>query len=441
MAELYDISEEFAREKAVLVGVQLGQQDEHDALNSLAELSALADTAGADVVAVHLQRRGAPDPATYVGSGKVQEIADDVELYEADLVIFDEELSPAQARNVEKKCEVRVLDRSGLILDIFASRARTREARMQVELAQLEYLYPRLTRAWVHLERQAGTAGGGGGGGGGAPIGLRGPGETQLETDRRLVMTRISRLKKQIEHVNRVRSTQRSGRDDVFRCALVGYTNAGKSTLLRKLTGADVLIEDRLFATLDSTTRSLNIAPNKPVVLTDTVGFIRKLPHDLVASFRSTLSEAREADVILHVVDTSHDNAAQQIGVVRQVLEELDIEAPATLLVMNKVDKCADPETPARLAAGDPWIAISAVTGKGIDELLDTLAAMIEVDMVEVELRVPQSNGKLISMIYDRGEVLSRAYEGNEVVLRVRLKSDDADTITSKLNQGGGSVT
>ena len=438
MSKLYDTSDAFEPERAILVGVQIGFQTDEDAEDSLKELAALADTAGAVAVGFHTQKRNTPDPTWYIGKGKVEEIAEDVEDLEADLIIFDEDLSPAQARNIEKITDVRVLDRSGIILDIFAERAQTHEARLQVELAQLEYLLPRLTRAWTHLERQAGTGGGGGGGNG--PIGLRGPGETQLETDRRLVGRRIAHLKRQLERVESVRETQRARRKNVFRCALVGYTNAGKSTLLRRITGAEVFIEDRLFATLDSTTRAFNIAPNKPVVLTDTVGFIRKLPHDLVASFRSTLSEAREADMLLHVVDCSHRQAEDHIAVVRQVLEELDIDPPETLLVMNKVDQCEDESIPARLAGGKPYVAVSAVTGQGIDRLKDDLAARIEADMVELELRIPQSQGKLISMIHEQGEVLDRRYEGNDVIMNARLTTADAEVVTSRAEQAGISI-
>ena len=437
----YEPADAFAPERAVIFGVQLDAQNDAETNESMNELAALTKAAGAVVVGRHEQKRGAPDPTYYIGSGKVEEIASTVKETEADLVIFDDELSPAQARNIEKKTGVRALDRSGLILDIFADRAKTREARLQVELAQLEYLLPRLTRAWTHLERQAGAGGAGaagGGGGGGAPIGLRGPGETQLETDRRLIGIRIANLKRELEHIERVRSTQRAGRFDVWKIALVGYTNAGKSTLMRALTGADVHIENQLFATLDSTTRSFDLAPNKPVVLTDTVGFIRKLPHHLVASFRSTLSEAREADIVLHVVDASHPNAAEQIAVVREVLDEMDIRPPHTILVMNKIDQidAADPEStvlPSKLAGGMPHVDISAVTGTGLDRLRDELAACIEAEMVELEVRVPQANGKLISRIHDRGEVLSRSYERNDVILRARLRRADANMIESEL--------
>ena len=433
----FEPADAFAPERAVIFGVQLGGQDERGASESMNELAALAGAAGAEVVGDHhLQKRHAPDPTYYIGSGKVEDIAADVKEHEADLVIFDDDLSPGQARNIEKKTGVRALDRSGLILDIFADRARTRESRLQVELAQLEYLLPRLTRAWTHLERQAGAggagAGGGGGGGGGggkSPIGLRGPGETQLETDRRLIGVRIAHLKRQLEHVERVRATQRARRTDVWRIALVGYTNAGKSTLMRAITGADVFVEDQLFATLDATTRAFDLAQNKQVVMTDTVGFIRKLPHDLVASFRSTLSEANEAEIVLHVVDASHPNAAEHISVVREVLEELDIEPPHTILVMNKMDRVDDENIAAVLSDGEPYVALSSTTGAGIDRLREELTACIEVDMVEMELRVPQSNGKLISEIHEKGEVLERTYVANDVILRTRLRREDAGVI------------
>jgi GTP-binding protein HflX len=425
MKELYVTSEGFEPERAVIVGVQLGQQTADEAEESLNELAALADTAGAVVVARHLQRRAAPDATYFIGSGKVDEITRDVEQHEADLVIFDEELSPAQARNIGKKCDVRVLDRSGIILDIFAKTAKTREARLQVEAAQLEYLLPRLTRQWIHLGRQAGQ----GGGGAGSPIGLRGPGETQLETDRRLIAVRIAHLKRELLHVERIRRTQRARRDNVYRCALVGYTNAGKSTLMNALTGSEVLVQDRLFATLDSTTRAFNLAPNKPVVLTDTVGFIRKLPHHLVASFRSTLAEASEADMVLHVVDTSRDNASEQIAAVDEVLTELDIHPANTLMVMNKVDACDDIDRASRLAGSRPHVAVSAVTGEGLDRLKEMLAANIEADMVVMEVRIPQSDGKRISAIHERGEVLGRRYELNDVILQARVRRSDAEAL------------
>jgi GTPase len=440
----FEPADKFAPELAVIFGVQLGHQSDKESHESLNELEALAEAAGGVVVGRHMQKRDTPDPKHYIGSGKVNEIAADVKEHSADLIIFDDDLSPAQARNIEKKAGVRVLDRSGLILDIFANRARSKESRLQVELAQLEYLMPRLTRAWTHLERQAGTGGagaaagggaggaGGGGGGGGAPIGLRGPGETQLETDRRLITTRIAHLKRQLEHIERVRRTQRSGRDNLSKIALVGYTNAGKSTLMNALTGADVYIEDQLFATLDSTTRSFQLAPNKQVVLTDTVGFIRKLPHHLVASFRSTLAEASEADIVLHVVDVSHPNALEHVSVVREVLKELEIDAPHTILVMNKIDRLRAEDPPRDvdvatvMAEGQPHVDVSAVTGEGLDRLRDELAACIEIGMVETELRIPQANGKLISSIHDCGEVLSRRYESNDVILTARLRRSDA---------------
>lgn len=429
MNRFYDTSEAFRPERAILVGVQLGHEADDDAEDSLQELAALADTAGAVVVAHHTQRRPAPDPTYYIGSGKVAEIAEDVKRYDADLIIVDAELSPAQARNVERECDLRVIDRSGLILDIFANRAKTHEARLQVELAQLEYLLPRLTRQWTHLERQAGTGGGGAGG----PIGLRGPGEAQLETDRRLIASRIAQLKRDLEHIDRIRATQRARRDRVHRCALVGYTNAGKSTLLSAMTGADVVIEDRLFATLDATTRAFELAPNKRVILTDTVGFIRKLPHHLVASFRSTLAEAKEAEIVLHVVDASHPKAQEQIATVEEVLDELDIDPPHTLLIMNKVDRCTYADDPALLAAGRPYVAISALTGYGLDRLREELCALIEAEMVVMELRVPQSNGRLIASIHERGEVLSRRYDENDVILQARLRRDDARKLAQQL--------
>ena len=325
---------------------------------SLEELERLADTAGARVLGLMTLRRGRIHPATFIGKGKLEELKAQAESVDAEMVIFDDDLSPAQVRNLEKALGCKVVDRSELILDIFARRARTREARLQVELAQLEYTLPRLTGLWKHLERQAGG------------IGTRGPGETQLETDRRIVRERISRLKKELEAVERERETQRRRRRRQFRAAIVGYTNAGKSTLFNTLTRAQVLVEDRLFATLDATTRQM-VSPERQVALvTDTVGFIRKLPHHLVASFHSTLVEAIEADLLLHVVDAADPQFRHQILAVEEVLEKI-LEGPRpTLLVFNKIDLIGDPTMIEGLRVEFPGsFAVSARTGEGIDLL------------------------------------------------------------------------
>jgi len=342
-------------ERALLVG-HAGRNGDSIA-RSLEELALLADTAGAVVLEQVVQRRGVIHPATFVGRGKLEEIQERVAARGADLAVFDDDLSPAQVRNLEKALAIKVVDRSELILDIFARRARTRESRLQVELAQLEYTLPRLTGMWKHLERQAGG------------IGTRGPGETQLEVDRRRVRERIATLKRDLEAVAREREVQRRRRRREFRAALVGYTNAGKSTLFNTLTHSQVLVEDRLFATLDSTTRKM-VRPDRTVALiTDTVGFIRKLPHHLVASFRSTLMEAIEADVLLHVVDAADPDFRRQMVAVEQVLEEILERPRPALLVFNKADRL-EPEVAAGLHVEFPdSFVISARRGEGVDAL------------------------------------------------------------------------
>jgi len=347
-----------AIERAVLVAHAGHDRSPGGLERSLAELALLADTAGATVVGSITQRRGTIHPATFIGKGKVGEVNELAAGNNADVVIFDDDLSPAQVRNLEKALTRKVIDRSELILDIFARRARTRESRLQVELAQLEYTLPRLTGMWKHLERQAGG------------IGTRGPGETQLETDRRMVREKIARLKRELSGVERERETQRRRRRNEFRTALVGYTNAGKSTLFNALTRASVFVEDRLFATLDATTRQMVSRDREIALVTDTVGFIRKLPHHLVASFHSTLVEAIECDLLLHVVDASDDNFRERITAVEQVLETIVAAPRETRLVFNKIDLVDDEETLAALRVDYPTsFQVSARTGAGIDEL------------------------------------------------------------------------
>ena len=343
-------------EGAVLVGH--GGRRNPDLTRSLEELARLTDTAGARVLDTIMQKRGTVHPATFVGKGKLEEVKARVEALDADMVIFDDDLSPAQMRNLEKALGRKVVDRSELILDIFARRARTRESRLQVELAQLEYTLPRLTGMWKHLERQAGG------------IGTRGPGETQLETDRRIVRERIARLKRELEAVERERETQRRRRRREFRAAIVGYTNAGKSTLFNALTRSQVFVEDRLFATLDATTRQMVSADRQVALLTDTVGFIRKLPHHLVASFHSTLVEAIEADVLLHVVDAADPSFRRQIAAVEEVLEGILDHPRPTTLVFNKCDLLADPDQALGLRVEYPGsFVVSAKTGEGFAAL------------------------------------------------------------------------
>ena len=316
----------------MLVGAPLKSLHEGIAQEHLEELTRLTDTAGGQVVDIVRQRIDAPHPRFYVGKGKVEELRECVASAEADLVIFDDELTPAQGKALEDHIGVRVMDRAELILDIFATRARTGEAKMQVELAQLQYLLPRLKLMWTHLSRIRGG------------VGLRGPGEMQLETDRRMIGRRIADLRKKLESMTQAQAVQRQSREGKFRVALVGYTNAGKSSLLRALSGSDLFIEDRLFATLDSATRSVDLGEGFEILVTDTVGFIRKLPHHLVASFRSTLEEAREADLLAHVIDASHAAWKEQKGVVEDVLDELDLGDRPQILVFNKIDQLTHAE-------------------------------------------------------------------------------------------------
>jgi GTPase len=378
------------------------------------ELHRLLDTAGGERVGVLIQRLDSHNAHTFIGKGKVTELRDLVKAEEADLVIFDDDLKPDQAKNLERELGVRVMDRSELILDIFASRARTREAKLQVELAQLEYLLPRLQRMWTHLSRIRGG------------IGLRGPGETQLETDRRLIGQRIAELRRKLARVARAREVQRQGRSSEFRVALVGYTNAGKSSVLRALSGADILVEDRLFATLDSATRLVPVGMGYEVLLTDTVGFIRKLPHHLVASFRSTLEEAREADLLVHVIDASHPEWEEQMHVVDEVLADLDLEAVPRVLAFNKVDRLTHDEEEAlklRVRAFDPTPAvfISALEEGGLEPLLEAIRVRARARFPRVELTLPLGAGAWLATLHREGEVLETRTEEDRVLVSARV--------------------
>ena len=409
-------------ERALIVGVILPLHRKWEVDASLDELALLADTAGAVVVDRVIQERSAVNPKFFIGGGKAEQIAELVKTQEIDLVIFDDDLSPAQMRNLEEVIETRILDRSGLILDIFASRARTREAKTQVELAQLEYLMPRLTRRWTHLSRQAGGIGTRGPG-----IGARGPGETQLEVDRRKMRKRLSDLAKSLETIAKRRGVERKGRRDEFKVTFVGYTNAGKSTLMHALSGAEVFVENRLFATLDSTTRAVDLGENRKILLTDTVGFIRKLPHHLMASFRSTLEEAVEADLLLHVVDVSHPLCEDQVTAANEVLDDLEILEHPTVIVFNKVDLLNEPGILDRLRDEYPdSVVASGVTGYGLEEIRRELRGRIDESRTVLDLRIGVAEGKVLAHLYDVGEVLSQEYEGAEVVMRVRLSKAEA---------------
>lgn len=389
--------------------------DEH-----LEELTRLVDTAGAEVVGRLSQQVASPNPATLLGEGKVEELRALVTDLGATLVIFDEELSPVQGANLERDLKVRVMDRSEVILDIFSTRARSHEAKLQVELAQLEYLLPRLTRMWTHLSRIRGG------------IGLRGPGETQLETDRRIIRRRIQLLRSKLKAVERHRENLRAGRDDMLAVSLVGYTNAGKSSILRMLSGAhDVVVEDRLFATLDTLTRDVDLGEGAHARVTDTVGFIRKLPHHLVASFRATLEEAREADFLLHVVDASHQDWEGQVRVVEKVLAELDLADRPTMLVFNKMDVVTDSaEFTARVQALYP-ASVLATTQRmdGLDLLKARLRGIEREGRVTVQLRIPASDGARLAELYRVGEVMAREQNGSAVDLTVRLESWQLDRL------------
>jgi GTP-binding protein HflX len=405
-----------------------GSSDARHVTEHLEELTRLVDTAGAEVVGRITQQIAAPNPATLIGEGKVEEVATEVAAADATLVIFDEELSPVQGANLERQLDVRVMDRSEVILDIFSTRARSHEAKLQVELAQLEYLLPRLTRMWTHLSRIRGG------------IGLRGPGETQLETDRRLIRQRIQGLKAKLKGVERHRENLRAGRDPMLGVALVGYTNAGKSSILRALSGQhEILVEDRLFATLDTLTREVELGEGQKARVTDTVGFIRKLPHHLVASFRATLEEVREADLLLHIIDASHPDWEGQLHVVERVLAELDLADRPILPVFNKIDAVPDPLAFAKRVRELYPGAITASTMRtdGTAALKAVLRTMERTGRPTVKIRLPVADGARLAALYRQGEVLSRDEVGDEYEVMVRLDRWQVE----RLQQDGVQVT
>ena len=410
---MFETRESAASERAVLVGAPPLDRPQKIVDEHLAELERLAHTAGAEVVSVMVQRLESPRPAMYIGTGKADQLTRICDRQDASLVIFDEDLSPAQGTALEKRIGTRVMDRTELILDIFALRARTSEAKLQVELAQLQYMRPRLKRMWTHLSRMAGG------------IGARGPGEQQIETDRRIIDRRITRLRDELEQIKQSRDTQRKGRQGEFQVALVGYTNAGKSSILRELTDSDLFVEDRLFATLDPATREVELGDGYSALLTDTVGFIRKLPHHLVASFRATLEEVEQADVLLHVVDASATNWERQVEAVDEVLEELGGSRGRVVLVFNKMDQLTHAEEKAlRERSAElmgPRVMTSVREEEGLEELRDLLRERVRATRPTVELTVPAADGRTLAEAYREGEVLDRRQEGTEIIVTARV--------------------
>ena len=399
MAETQEV-----RDKVVLVGLNspVLKKEENADEDTMEELSALVETAGGETVGIVLQNRPSPDPRTFIGEGKVAEVQLYCENTGATMVIFDNDLSPSQMRVLTELLGVQVLDRCGLILDIFAQRAKTKEGRLQVELAQYQYLLPRLTGMWTHLERQAGTSGKG-------PIGSKGPGETQLETDRRHIRRKIDKLREDLEEVRRVRATQRQRRqkNEIPVVAIVGYTNAGKSTLLNHLTGAGIPANNRLFDTLDTTSRLLTVSDTLDVVISDTVGFIRKLPHQLVEAFKATLEELEYADLLLHVIDVSNPEWQQQAAVVENLIRELGAGELPRIDVFNKSDRLPAGEI---MPHGEDICSISAKTGEGVDKLLEMIASRLDSGSRRVELHIPYDKGGLLDQLYREAKVESVEY-------------------------------
>ncbi|MCU7493289.1 MAG: GTPase HflX [Ignavibacteria bacterium] len=411
-------------EKAILVSLNTREYSKQEVEEHLDELEMLASTAGADTRMKVIQDRDRIEPAYYLGKGKAEELAQLVEFNDIDIVIFDDDLTPVQVRNLERLVNKKIVDRSGLILDIFATRAKTREAKTQVELAQLQYMLPRLTRAWTHLSKQYGG------------IGTKGPGETQIETDRRMIRTRISMLKEKLEKIESQRQTRSANRKDFFRASLVGYTNAGKSTLLNLLTNAGVLAEDKLFATLDSTTRSLRLDNGQTILLSDTVGFIRKLPHHLVASFKSTLNEVSEADVILHVIDVSHPFFEDHIAVVDQTLKELGVEKKAQIKIFNKVDALEDKtRIDYILRKYMNAVFISAERGININGLKDKIKSVIEEEFKEETVELELTDSRTVAKIHSLADVISATYDEDRILIKYRANDASSNKIKRILHE------
>ena len=407
---------EIKRERAVLAGLSAASMDESERSTeiSMEELAALVDTAGGDTVAIIMQSRPTPDPRSFIGDGKVREMKELIAMNDCDLAVFDNELTPSQMRVLSEELGVKVLDRSGLILDIFAQRAQTREGQLQVELAQYKYLLPRLTGMWTHLVRQTAS-------GGSSPIGTRGPGETQLETDRRHIRRKIQKLEEELSAVRKVRSTQRRRREknDMPVVALVGYTNAGKSTLLNCLTGSDIPANDRLFDTLDTTTRRLRLDETQEVLLSDTVGFIRKLPTHLIEAFKATLEELSYADVLLHVIDISNPEWEAQARVVDGLISQLGASETPCLRVFNKCDAYIG-----ILPHGDDIVCISARSGEGADALVSKLLEMLDRGKKQVRLEIPYSDAGIVDLLKRETAVLSMEYTDTGITAEAIVTPD-----------------
>ena len=409
------------KEKVLLVGIYSLSSEKFQAQEHLEELALLTYSAGGIPVAKILQQRNRPDVNSYVGKGKLNEINGQINALGVKTIIFDDDLSPTQIRNVEKVTNAKVLDRSALILDIFASRAQTAAAKTQVELAQLQYLLPRLTRYWTHLSRQSGG------------IGTKGPGETQIETDRRIISQRIGVLKSKLEKLDKQRTTQRKSRDQMTRVSLVGYTNAGKSTLMNALTNSCVFAENQLFATLDSTVRRHQLK-SQEILLSDTVGFIRKLPHHLVQSFKSTLDEVREADLLIHLVDGSSKMVHEYIEVVQQTLKELKSNKKQTLLVFNKVDRIDDEQHEMLRAEYPSALHISSVRGIGRSQLEEAIEQKIESKYRQVDLDIPIQAYRAVAFIHQRANVKNEKYTGEYVHISCRIDEKDFKQLSKMLN-------
>ena len=408
---------EVAVQRAFLVGVVQGRDSVIEEEKSLDELELLTDTAGSEPVDSELVRRDRIDPATYIGSGKAAELANITNALDIDVVVFDQPLSPAQQRNLQKQFQCDVVDREALILDIFAQHATSKIGSLQVELALLKYNLPRLRGKGTSLSQQ------------GAGIGTRGPGETKLETDRRRILARISKLERELKETARHRETQRKQRKrtEIPQVSIVGYTNAGKSTLLNKLTDADALVEDRLFATLDPTVRRLELPTGKPILLTDTVGFVRRLPHGLVEAFQSTLAEAAQADLLIHLVDGTEPDLAGQIGAVREVLAEINAQEIPELMAFNKTDAMEGSQIERITNLYPEAIMVSAVNGAGLGELTNVVADRLQADTVTMTLAIPYEHAEIVAAAYRHGEVIEEKHDDSGTILEVRLPTKEVD--------------